>query len=187
MNEELELYLDDANERMQATIAHLDKSLAKIRAGRANPAILDGVMIDYYGTPTPLNRISTINAPDARTIRIQPFEKNMVPVIDKAILTSNLGFNPTNNGEVVIVSVPPLTEERRRDLVKQVKNEGETARVSIRNTRRDTNEEIKKLQKNGLSEDIAKDAEAKVQELTNKFSAKVDELLAQKEKDIMTI
>ncbi len=187
MNEELELYLEDAKERMNATIEHLEKSLSKIRAGRANPAILDGILIDYYGTPTPLNRISTINTPDARTIRVQPFERNMVAIIDKAILTANLGFNPTNNGEVVIINVPPLTEERRRDLVKQVKNEGETARVSLRNTRRETNDEIKKLQKNGLSEDIAKDAEAEVQELTNSFSTKVDELLVQKEKDIMTI
>ena len=117
MNEELELYLEDAKERMNATIDHLDRNLAKIRAGRANPAILDGVLIDYYGTPTPLNRISTINTPDARTIRVQPFERNMVAVIDKAILTANLGFNPTNNGEVVIINVPPLTEERRRDML----------------------------------------------------------------------
>ena len=187
MNEELELYLEDAKERMNATIDHLDRNLAKIRAGRANPAILDGVLIDYYGTSTPLNRISTINTPDARTIRVQPFERNMVAVIDKAILTANLGFNPTNNGEVVIINVPPLTEERRRDLVKQVKNEGETARISIRNTRRDTNEEIKKLQKEGLSEDIAKSAETEVQEITDKFIEKIDALLVQKEKDIMTI
>ncbi|HPW66203.1 MAG TPA: ribosome recycling factor [Salinivirgaceae bacterium] len=187
MNEELELYLDDAKERMNATIDHLDKNLARIRAGRANPAILDGVLIDYYGTPTPLNRIATINTPDARTIRVQPFERNMVAVIDKAILTANLGFNPTNNGEVVIINVPPLTEERRRDLVKQVKNEGENARISIRNTRRDTNEEIKKLQKDGLSEDIAKSAETEVQEITDKFIEKIDALLVQKEKDIMTI
>jgi len=187
MNEELELYLEDAKERMNATIDHLDRNLAKIRAGRANPAILDGVLIDYYGTPTPLNRISTINTPDARTIRVQPFERNMVAVIDKAILTANLGFNSTNNGEVVIINVPPLTEERRRDLVKQVKNEGETARISIRNTRRDTNEEIKKLQKEGLSEDIAKSAETEVQEITDKFIEKIDALLVQKEKDIMTI
>jgi ribosome recycling factor len=187
MNEELDLYLDDAKERMQAAIEHLDKVLSKIRAGRANPAILDGVMVDYYGTPTPLSRVSTINTPDARTIRVQPFERNMVPVIDKAILTANLGFNPSNNGEVVIINVPPLTEERRRDLVKQVKNEGEIARVSLRNTRRETNEEIKKLQKNGLSEDLAKDAEIEVQNLVNKFSTKVDEMLSQKEKDIMTL
>jgi ribosome recycling factor len=187
MNEELDLYLEDAKERMQAAIEHLDKVLSKIRAGRANPAILDGVMIDYYGTSTPLSRVSTINTPDARTIRVQPFERNMVPVIDKAILTANLGFNPSNNGEVIIINVPPLTEERRRDLVKQVKTEGEIARVSLRNTRRETNEEIKKLQKNGLSEDLAKDAEAEVQNLVNKYSTKVDELLVQKEKDIMTI
>ncbi len=187
MNEELDLYLDDAKERMNAAIDHLGKVLAKIRAGRANPAVLDGVLVDYYGTPTPLNRVSTINTPDARTIRVQPFERNMVPVIDKAILTANLGFNPSNNGEVIIINVPPLTEERRRDLVKQVKNEGEIAKVSIRNTRRDTNEEIKKLQKNGLAEDLAKDAEDEVQELTHKYSVKVDEMLAQKEKDIMTL
>jgi len=187
MNEELELYLDDAKERMQSAIEYLDKTLSKIRAGRANPAILDGLLIDYYGTPTPLNRISTVNTPDARTIRIQPFERNMVSVIDKAILTANLGFNPTNNGEVVIVNVPPLTEERRRDLVKQVKNEGENTKVGIRNIRRDINEEVKKLQKHGVSEDLVKDTEEEIQKLTTKFIAKVDELIVQKEKDIMTI
>ena len=187
MNEELELYLDDAKERMQSAIEYLDKTLSKIRAGRANPAILDGLLIDYYGTPTPLNRISTVNTPDARTIRIQPFERNMVSVIDKAILTANLGFNPTNNGEVVIVNVPPLTEERRRDLVKQVKNEGENTKVGIRNIRRDINEEVKKLQKQGVSEDLVKDTEEEIQKLTTKFIAKVDELIVQKEKDIMTI
>jgi ribosome recycling factor len=187
MNEELELYLEDANEKMQSTIDHLDKVLSKIRAGRANPAILDGLMIDYYGTPTPLSRISTINTPDARTIRIQPFERNMVAVIDKAVLTSNLGFNPTNNGEVVIINVPPLTEERRRDLVKQAKNEGENAKISIRNIRRDINEEVKKLQKQGVSEDLVKDSEENIQKLTTKFIAKIDEQIAQKEKDILTI
>jgi len=187
MSEELELYLEDANERMQSTIEHLEKVLAKIRAGRANPAILDGLLIDYYGTPTPLNRISTINTPDARTIKIQPFERNMVAIIDKAVLTSNLGFNPTNNGEVVIINVPPLTEERRRDLVKQAKNEGENAKIGIRNIRRDTNEEVKKLQKQGVSEDLVKDTEEEIQKLTTKFIAKVDELITQKEKDILTI
>ena len=187
MNEELELYLEDAKERMDAAIEHLDKVLATIRAGRANPAILDTVMIEYYGSTTQLNRISSVNTPDARTIRVQPFERNMIPIIEKAILTSNLGFNPSNNGEAIIINVPPLTEERRRDLVKQVKNEGEIAKVSIRNTRRDINDEIKKLQKNGLSEDLAKDAEAEVQELTNKYIGKTDELIAQKEKEIMTV
>ncbi|MDD2563250.1 MAG: ribosome recycling factor [Salinivirgaceae bacterium] len=187
MNEELGLYLEDVKEKMDAAIDHLERVLAKIRAGRANPAILDTVMIDYYGTATQLSRISSISAPDARTIRVQPFERNMISTIEKAILIANLGFNPSNNGEAIIINVPPLTEERRRDLVKQAKNEGEVAKVSIRNARRDTNEEIKKLQKNGLSEDLAKGAEAEVQEITNKYSAKTDELLAEKEKDIMTI
>lgn len=187
MNEELELYLDDAREKMESAIDHLDKALAKIRAGRANPGVLDSVMIDYYGSTTPINRVSTISAPDARTLRVQPFERNLIGTIEKAIMNANLGFNPSNNGEAIIINVPLLTEERRRDLVKQVKNEGENAKVSLRNTRRDANEEIKKLQKNGLSEDLAKDGEESVQTMTNKYAAKIDEMLSAKEKDIMTI
>lgn len=187
MNEELDLYLQDAKERMQSSIEHLNKALNKIRAGQATPAILDGILVNYYGTPTPLNRIATINTPDARTIRILPFERNMVPVIDKAILTANLGFNPTNNGEAVIINVPPLTEERRRDLVKQAKTEGENTKVSIRNIRRDTNEEVKKLQKQGVSEDLIKDTEDEIQKVTTNFISKIDEIITLKEKDILTI
>jgi len=187
MNEELELYLEDAKERMDAAIQHLDKVLSKIRAGRANPAMFEDKLVEYYGSPTPLKRVANISVPDARTIRIQPFEKSLLHAIEKAIMAANLGFNPSNNGEVVIINVPPLTEERRKELVKQAKHEGEIARVSIRNTRRETIEEIKKLQKNGLAEDLAKDAEEEVQKLIDSFSEKIDKLLANKEKDILTI
>ncbi len=187
MNDQLDLCLESAREQMQLAIQHLEKSLSKIRAGRANPAILEDVLVEYYGVSTPLKQVSTINVPDARTIRIQPFEKNLINPIEKAIMAANLGFNPSNNGEVIIINVPPLTEERRRDLVKQAKHEGETTKVSIRNARRDAIEEVKKLQKNGLAEDLAKDAEEEIQKFTNEFSAKVDKMLADKEKDIMTI
>lgn len=187
MEEEVQLFLDDAKERMAKAIEHLKKELSKIRAGKATPSILDVVSVDYYGTLTPLSRISNINSPDARTLRVQPWEKSMIEPIEKAIMKANLGLNPSNNGEVVIINIPVLTEERRRDLVKQVKVEGENAKVSIRSVRRETNEELKKLQKDGMSEDIEKDAEDDVQELTNKYNKLVDDYLEQKEKDIMTI
>ncbi len=187
MNEELQFILDEAQENMEKAIHHLEKELSSIRAGKANPHILDTVMVDYYGTETPLNQVANVSAPDAHTINVQPWEKNMIPVIEKAIMQANLGFNPQNNGERVIISVPPLTEERRRDLVKQVKQEGEKAKVGIRSARKDANNEIKKLQKEGTPEDMAKRAEDKVQELTDKFSKKVDEMLNKKEQDIMTV
>lgn len=187
MEEEVQLFLDDAKERMAKAIEHLRKELSKIRAGKATPSILDVVSVDYYGTLTPLSRISNISSPDARTLRVQPWEKNMIDPIEKAIMKANLGLNPSNNGEVVIINIPVLTEERRRDLAKQVKAEGEKAKVSIRSVRRETNEELKKLKKDGMSEDVEKDAENDVQELTNKYNKLVDEYLEQKEKDIMTI
>lgn len=187
MEEEVQLFLDDAKERMAKAIEHLKKELSKIRAGKATPSILDVVSVDYYGTLTPLSRISNISSPDARTLRVQPWEKSMIDPIEKAIMKANLGLNPSNNGEVVIINIPVLTEERRRDLAKQVKVEGENAKVSIRSVRRETNEELKKLQKEGMSEDFEKDAEADVQELTNKYNKLVDDYLEQKEKDIMTI
>lgn len=187
MNEEVKLYIDDAKEQMQNTLAHLENELAKLRAGKANPKILNDVLVDYYGTPTPLSQVANITVPDPRTIAVQPWEKQMIAPIEKAIMNANLGFNPDNNGEIVRINVPPLTEERRKDLVKQSRAVGETAKVSIRNARRDVIDEIKKMTKNGLPEDVAKDAENDVQKITDSYSKKVDDMLAVKEKDIMTI
>lgn len=187
MNEDVKLYLDDAKERMNSAISHLESELIKIRAGKANISMLNGITVDYYGTATALAQIANISTPDARTIAVQPWEKNMIELIEKAILASNIGITPMNNGEMIRLSIPPLTEERRKDLVKQVKAEGEIAKVSLRGIRRDTNEEIKKLQKDGLSEDLAKDAEAEVQKITDLYVVKIEELLNIKEKDIMTI
>jgi len=185
--EDVDLSIEVAQERMQKAIDHLENELRILRAGRANPAMLSGVMVDYYGTMTPLNQVSSIGSPDARSIVVQPWEKKMIEPIEKAIMAANLGFNPQNNGEAIRIIVPPLTEERRRDLVKQVKHEGENARVSIRNARRDALEEIKKMQKNGLAEDLAKDAETRIQKLTDSFNKKVDEHLDKKEKEILTV
>jgi ribosome recycling factor len=187
MNEEIEFYIEETKERMEKAITHLDNELRVIRAGKANPAVLSGLMVDYYGTMTPLQQVSNVGTLDARTINIQPWEKTMIGPIEKAILAANLGFNPQNNGETIRIAVPPLTEERRKQLVKQVKNEGENARVSIRNARRDANEEFKKLQKNGLGEDVAKDAESDVQKLTDSYNKKVEEILEIKEKEILTV
>ena len=187
MEEEVEFVLEHADEKMNAAIAHLEKELLHIRAGKASPAMLDGVMVDYYGSMTPLNRIANVSTPDARTVAIQPWEKNMIPVIEKAILNANLGFNPDNNGEIIRINVPVLTEERRRVLVKQANQEGENAKVSIRTVRKEANESLKKLQKEGLSEDLEKDAENLIQKRTNDFSLKIDILVKAKEKDIMTI
>ncbi|PKQ62441.1 ribosome recycling factor [Labilibaculum filiforme] len=187
MTEEVQMYLDDTQEKMEAAVDHLEKELVKIRAGRANPSMLNGVMVDYYGNMTPLAQVANLSVPDPRTIAIQPWEKPMIVQIEKAIMNSNLGFNPDNNGELIRIHIPPLTEERRGDLVKQAKAECEHAKVSIRNARRDTNLELKKLIKDGLSEDVEKDAEATVQKLTDKYSKSVDDLFADKEKDIMTI
>jgi len=187
MNEEIQFILDEAKENMVKAIHHLEKELSAIRAGKANPHILDGIMVDYYGNPTALNQVANVSAPDARTIAIQPWEKNMIPVIEKAIMQANLGFNPQNNGDIVRISVPPLTEERRRDLVKQVKHEGEQAKIGIRSARKDANDEIKKLEKDGVPEDMAKRAEDNVQSVTDDYSKKVDTILEQKEEDIMTV
>ena len=187
MEEEVEFVLEHADEKMNAAIAHLEKELLHIRAGKASPAMLDGVMVDYYGSMTPLNRIANVSTPDARTVAIQPWEKNMIPVIEKAILNANLGFNPDNNGEIIRINVPVLTEERRRVLVKQANQEGENAKVSIRTVRKEANESLKNLQKEGLSEDLEKDAENLIQKRTNDFSLKIDILVKAKEKDIMTI
>jgi ribosome recycling factor len=172
---------------MEMAIAHLEKELLHIRAGKANPAMLDSVHVDYYGSLTPLSQVSNISTPDPRTIAVQPWEKKMIPVIEKAIMAANLGFNPDNNGEVIRINIPPLTEERRKGLVKQAKNEGENAKISIRTARKNANEELKKLLKEGLPEDMEKDAEKEVQSYTDEFVKKIDILVSAKEKDIMTI
>jgi ribosome recycling factor len=172
---------------MQKAINHLETELVKIRAGKANPQMLDGIMIDYYGSPTPINQVGNISVLDARTLSIQPWEKNMLQAIERGIIAANIGINPQNDGNTIRLFLPPLTEERRRELVKRCQGEGEHTKVSIRNIRRETIEGIKKLQKNGLSEDAAKDAETEAQELTNKYIAFVDKHLASKEKEIMSI
>ena len=187
MNEDVQLVYDMAKEHMEKAVEHLDNELVRIRAGKANVHILDGVMVDYYGAPTPLNQVSNISTPDAKTIMIQPWEKSMIDTIEKALMQSNVGITPGNNGEVIRLIVPQLTEERRRDLTKQVKSEGENARVSIRNSRREANDEYKQMQKDGLSEDETKTAEDQIQKLTDEFSEKVDKIVEAKEEDIMTI
>ena len=187
MNEEVQLCIEDTTEKMENAINHLNNELVKLRAGKANPAVLNDVKIDYYGTLTPLNQVSNINTPDAKTIAIQPWEKNLIGDIEKAILAANIGFTPINNGELIRINVPPLTEERRKELTKQVRHEGENAKVSIRNARRDANEYLKKLKKEGLEEDMEKDAEIEVQKITDDYSKKVDVLIENKEKDIMTV
>lgn len=181
------MVLDMAKDAMSAAIEHLKRDLAKIRAGRAHASMLDGIYVDYYGTNTALSQVSNINTPDARTISIQPWEKAMLEKIEKAIMNANLGINPQNNGELIMINIPPLTEERRRNLVKQTKAEGEAAKVSIRNARKEANDEIKSLKEETISDDLAKTAEDNVQKLTDTYSVKVDELLAIKEKDIMTV
>ena len=179
--------IDDAKEGMDLAIDHLGIELSKIRAGRATPAMLESVMVDYYGSPTPLQQVANVNSLDARTLSIQPWEKSILEEIERAIINANLGLNPQNNGELIMINVPVLTEERRMDLVKKAKAEGENAKVSIRNKRKDANDLIKDLEKDGLSEDMAKDAEASVQKLTNDFSSKVDSILSAKEADIMKV
>lgn len=184
MEEELEFIIDSAKEGMDKAIAHLKKQLLNIRAGKANPSMLGGVMVEYYGAMTPLNQVANVNTPDARTLSVQPFEKKLIPEIEKGIMQANLGFNPMNNGENVIINVPPLTEERRVQLTKQAKAEAEDAKVGVRNERKTANNELKKLD---LSEDMMKDAEKDVQKLTDEHIAKIDEILEIKEKEIMTI
>ena len=187
MEEEIDIILEAAEESMQAAIDHLNKELTKIRAGRANPSMLDGVMVEYYGANTPISQVANLSTMDARTITVQPWEKSTLEPIERAIINSNLGLNPQNNGEMILINIPQLTEERRRDLVKQTKSEGEHAKVSIRNARKDANDEVKKLEKDGLSEDQAKGIEEEIQELTNKYTAKVDHVLEVKEADIMKV
>ncbi len=172
---------------MQRAISHLETEISKIRAGKATPQILDGIFVDYYGNATPINQVANITTPDARTISLQPWERNMLGAIEKAIIASNIGLNPQNDGNYIRLFLPPLTEERRKELVKRVYGEGEQAKIAVRNLRRDSIEQVKKLQKDGLSEDIAKDAETRIQGITDKNILVVDQHCKEKEKDIMTV
>ncbi|MGG7661087.1 ribosome recycling factor [Dyadobacter sp. BHUBP1] len=185
--EEIELYLDDAKDTMEGAIKHLIIELGKIRAGKASPQMLEGLQIEYYGSMTPIQNVATINTPDARTLAIKPFEKKIINDIEKAIRNSNLGFSPSNDGELIRISVPPLNEERRRELVKRAKNEIETAKINVRNIRQDANNSLRKLTKEGVSEDLVKSSEERVQKLTDSFVAKIDQIFSVKEKEIMEV
>ncbi|MGQ1786886.1 MULTISPECIES: ribosome recycling factor [unclassified Saccharicrinis] len=187
MTEEIEILMEMAKDKMDKAISHLEHELVKIRAGKASPGMLEGIMVNYYGSMTPLQQVANVNTPDPRTIAVQPWEKSMIEPIEKAIMLANLGLNPENNGEMIRINVPALTEERRRDLVKQVKKEAEDAKISLRNVRKECNDELKKMQKDGLSEDMEKDAEADVQKLTDQYSKVIDQHIDKKEKDILTI
>ena len=187
MSEDLQTILADADTLMSKAINHLESELSKIRAGKASPAMLDGIMVDYYGNPTPLNQVANIATLDARTISVQPWEKNMLQAIERGIMAANIGITPQNDGSFIRLFLPPLTEERRKELVKRCNGEGEHAKVSIRNIRRDAIEHIKKLQKDGLSEDECKDAEKEAQDLTDKYISLVEKHLEAKEKEIMAV
>jgi len=187
MNELIAIELEDCKESMRKAVAHTEQELTKIRAGKATPSMLDGITVDYYGSPTALSQVSNINTTDARTIVIQPWEKTLISAIEKSIIDANLGVNPQNDGIIIRLVIPALTEERRRELVKKVKDEAEKGRVVIRNVRKESNESIKKLKNDGASEDEIKVGEAEVQKLTDAFILQVDKLIEVKEKDIMTI
>ena len=185
MEEELEMYLEEAKEMMDKAVDHTQSAFVKIRAGKAMPSMLDGVEVEYYGASTPLQQVASVTAHDARTISIKPWEKAMIPEIEKAIINGNLGFNPQNDGEMIRINIPPLTEERRLQLMKQVKAEAENGKISVRNARKEINDALKKME--GISEDLIKDGEATVQKLTDSHVAKIDSLVELKEKDIMTV
>ncbi len=187
MREELNMVYDELRDANKKSLSHLEGELVKVRAGKASPSMLQGVMIDYYGTPTPLQQVANVNTLDARTITVQPWEKTMMDELSRGIINANLGFAPQDNGEMLIISVPPLTEERRKDLVKKAKSEGENAKVAIRNNRKEAMDMVKGMKEDGLSEDMTKDAENEIQSITNSYSNKVEELVSIKEKDIMTI
>ena len=184
MNEEIDFIIDTAKEQMDNAVLHLEKELRNIRAGKATPSMLAGVSVDYYGSKTPLSQVANVNTPDARTISVQPWEKSMLQEIERGIMIANLGFNPMNNGEMIIINVPPLTEERRTQLAKQAKAEAEHDKVSVRNARKDANNEIKKVD---ISDDMKKNAESKIQDLTNKFISTIEEMYTKKEVDIMKV
>lgn len=179
--------IETSKENMEKALLHLEEELKTYRAGKANPAVFNSVIVEYYGNPTPIPQVASVTSPDAKTMLIQPWDKKMIPAIEKAIMVANLGFTPQNNGEHIRINVPPLTEDRRKDLVKKVKAEGETAKISVRNARRDGVEQLKKMQKDGLSEDVAKDGEAAIQKETDLYNKKIDEALFAKEKEIMTV
>ena len=185
MNEDIQFIIDTTKEAMDAALKHLEKQLVNIRAGKASPAMLGSVMVDYYGTKTPLSQVANVNTPDGRTISVQPWEKSMIQEIERGIMLANLGFNPMNNGESVIINVPPLTEERRRQLAKQAKAETEDAKVGVRNARKDGNHDIKKI--DDVSEDLQKNAEMDIQSLTDKFIQRIGDIFINKEKEIMTV
>lgn len=185
--EEIQLQLEETKELMQKAVDHTAAELLKIRAGKAMPNILDGLMVAYYGTPTPIQQVASITTPDARTLSIKPWERNLIGEIERSIINSDLGLAPQNNGEIIILTIPPMTEERRKMLVKNAKNECESGKISIRTVRKDTNDTLKKLQKDGASEDEVKRAEDTVQKLTDQYSSKIDELLTKKEHEIMTV
>ena len=187
MTEEVEFELDSAKETMQKSLIRLESELTKIRAGKANPSMLSSVKVDYYGATTPLSQVANVSTPDAKTLTVQPWEKGMIDPISKAIIDSNLGLNPQNNGDVIIISIPMLTEERRKDLCKQAKAVGEDAKVGVRSARKTANDSIKGLKEEGLPEDAQKEAETKIQDLTNSHVARIDSILVEKEKDIMTV
>lgn len=187
MDDSIKSLLQHAEEHMKKSIAHLDTEFSKIRAGKAHPSMIESVMVDYYGSPTPVSQVASITVADARTLSVQPWEKNMIPQIGRAIRDANLGLNPIEDSNIVRVPIPPLNEERRKTLVKQAKGEVEDAKVAIRNIRQDTNTKLKQLQKDGKPEDLIKVAEADVQKLTDKFIAKVDEIFKIKEGEIMTV
>ena len=180
-------YLNPAEEKMELAVAYLEETLARIRAGKANPKILDGIRVDYYGSQAPISNVANVAVPDARTITITPWEKSMFRVIEKAIIDSDLGITPENNGEIIRISIPPLTEERRKALVKQSKNEAEQAKISVRNARREAIDGLKKAIKDGMSEDVEKDAEDKLQKLHDRYMKKIDEAFALKEIEILTV
>jgi ribosome recycling factor len=187
MSEDIESIIAVADDHMNKAISHLEAELTKIRAGKANPQMLDGIQVDYYGSPMPVNQVANISVMDARTLSIQPWEKNMLQLIERAIIAANIGINPQNDGTYIRLFLPPLTEERRKELVKKCQAEGEHSKVAIRSIRREAIEHIKKLEKNGLSEDAAKDAEAEVQQVTDKYTAVVEKHLLSKEKEIMSV
>jgi len=187
MTEDLSFILEEGKDSMTKAINHLETELIKIRAGKANPAMLNGIIVDYYGNPTPIDQVGNISVMDARTISIQPWEKNMLQPIERSIIAANIGINPQNDGNIIRLFLPPLTEERRREMVKRSNGEGEQAKIAVRSIRRDAIEQIKKLQKDGLSEDQAKDSETEIQEMTDKYILLVDKHLTAKEKEIMSV
>ncbi len=187
MNEELDMIFSIAREKMEHSYEHLEQELINIRAGKASPSMLSSVKVEYYGTETPLSQVANVNTTDARTLVVQPWEKALLDDISQAIAYANLGLNPQNNGEVIIISVPVLTEDRRKELSKRAHAEGEKAKVSIRNARKDAMDDIKKMEKDGMSEDVSKSAQGEVQEIVDSYSAKVDKLVEAKEADIMTV